>query len=348
MSKTIKEIYAQYESLRKTLRLIEEKRSEIKAFFDAADPDTLVAVGCGSSFQLSESIAMSSRLIAGIPGVALPGGDLMIGMDEYAPVFSGSPVVVTISRSGSTSEVLYSIRELKKRYPNMKSVCIACTVDSVIAKESDLVIEIPWAFDESVCQTRSVTNLYSAAILMLAAAADDDETFESYRVLADNGDDYIDKYDEVLKTIAGTDFSSAAVLCDGQGFGVASEAALAFNEICYTPSTFKHVLDVRHGPIVLFNKKTLVIIKVKKADFDRQVALIGDVLKRGANVVTVSDEVLPKIDGVAAQICFGQKMADTVSALLLLPVAQLISFYHALSVGADPDQPDGLDAWIKL
>ncbi|MBD5168754.1 MAG: SIS domain-containing protein [Oscillibacter sp.] len=348
MNKTIQEIYDQYAALEKTVTLIEKDRDSLRTFFQNAAPSRIIAVGCGSSFLLSESIAATASLQTGISSFAVPGGDLMLHMEQYAPLFAGKPLLLTVSRSGATSEVLYAIRELKGRYPALKTVCIACTNGSPIAAESDLVIEIPWAFDESVCQTRSVTNLYAASMLFIAAATGDEATFTDYRALAAKGGQFMKDNEEALKKIGSGGFTSAAVLCDGQGAGVASEAALAFNEIAYTPSISKHVLDVRHGPMVLLDAKTLVIIKLDKDGFHYQTDLVADILKKGAQVVVVSDEELPAIEGAAAQIAFGEKLCGTVSAAVLLPVAQLISYYHALVVGADPDQPDGLDAWIKL
>lgn len=32
----------------------------------------------------------------------------------------------------------------------------------------------------------------------------------------------------------------------------------------------------------------------------------------------------------------------------MMPIAQLLSVYKAAEIGVDPDNPDGLDAWIKL
>ena len=347
-SKTYMEIQAQYQAMKKTCELILRKRRDCSEYFHKTAPNQIVVLGCGSSFQLAESVALSARIRTGVASTALPGGDLMLRIEEYAPLFSGNTLVITLSRSGSTSEVLYSVRELKKKFTGVSVCSIACTNNSLIAAESDFIIDIPWSFDESVCQTRSVTNLYAAAMLFIAAVADDDEIFDDYLMLADAGNDYLKMIEKSVAEIGREDWTSAAILCDGEGFGVGEEAALAFNEIAYTHSIYKHVLDVRHGPIVLFNSKTLVVIQIDTSEFEYQKDLVMDVLKRGAQVILVSDTALPTVDGVRAQISFGRKLHPAAVGVLLLPVAQMLAYYHALSVNADPDQPDGLDAWIKL
>ena len=347
-SKTYAEIHGQYKALEKTCELLSGRRSECKAYFNKTAPDQIVVIGCGSSFQIAESIAMSARLRTGVASTPLPGGDLMLRIDEYAPLFSGKTLVISLSRSGSTSEALYAVRELKKKFDGISVCSIACTTDSPINIESDFTIEIPWAFDESVCQTRSVTNLYAAAMLFIGAVTDDDVLFEHYLGLAKDGESYLKTVEDAVADIGREGWTSAAILCDGEGFGVGKEAALAFNEIAYTHSTYKHVLDVRHGPIVLFNAKTLVVIQIDTAEFEYQKSLVQDVLKRGAQVILVSDTKLPPVEGVRAQIVFGRKFHPAAVGALLLPVAQMLAYYHALSIDANPDQPDGLDAWIAL
>lgn len=348
MSKTICEIKGQYKALSETVKLITAQQTLIKQFYESVNPDSFIAVGCGSSFQLCESIALTARLRLNVSSVAIPGGDLMIHTDEYSALFEGRPLLLTISRSGSTSEVLYSITQLKEKYPQLKVVCITCKENSEIAAISDYVIEIPWAFDESVCQTRSVTNLYASSIMFIGASVDSVEEIEAFSAATEKGDLFLEKNEELLRSIGNKDFSSVAILCDGESFGVAEEAALAFNEIAYTPSVFKHVLDVRHGPIVLFNNKTLVIMKLTPKGLELCQALISDIRNRGAEVLVISDDTLPYLDGANYQLSFGCKLPANVSGIILLPIAQLISYYHALKIGADPDNPIGLDAWIKL
>ena len=347
-SKTIREIHGQYEALEKTLALSEEKRAALKSFFAACEPDRILAVGCGSSYQLSQAVAMSAGIHLGKAAFAIPGGDLMLHEEQYAPLLQGRPLLVLLSRSGSTSEVLYALRSVKARNPAARALCIAATEGSAIAEESDFVLEIPWAFDESVCQTRCVTNLYAAAMLAIAAAADEESVFDSCRRLAAGGEAYIARFEEEIRGLAASGFGSVAVLADGEGAPVADEAALAFNEIAYTPSTFKHVLDVRHGPIVLFDEKTVVLFKAESEGLDYQRDLVEDLCRHGSTIVVVSDETLPPFEGVRAQISFGQKLHPMVSASLILPVAQLLAYYRAVALGVDPDAPSGLDAWIKL
>ena len=46
---------------------------------------------------------------------------------------------------------------------------------STLEELSDLTVVLPWAYDNSVCQTRSVTNLYAASLLINAICYGDEE-----------------------------------------------------------------------------------------------------------------------------------------------------------------------------
>lgn len=347
-NKTYLEISDQYIALKKTLSYCDNIFGQIFAFYREAEADNIVVIGCGSSYSLGCALAGSLRLLLHKPCLAIAGGDLMIHPENYQGVFARKTLLITLSRSGSTHEILYACREFRAAYPAIRILSIVCTEHSDLAAASDAALELPWAFDASVCQTRSVTNMLAAALYLFARIAGSTAMAESIQALAEKGTAFQADMEPALRSIAGQDWSSAMVLCDGESFGAAEEAALAFNEIAYVPSNCKHVLDVRHGPMVLINETTLVLIRLTKAGFAYEKSLVDDLLAKKATVVMLSDEDLPAISGVAAQFSFGQRLDDAVGAMLVLPAAQLSSYYKALARGLNPDAPEGLDAWIAL
>ena len=57
----------------------------------------------------------------------------------------------------STSELLCAIKALKE-YAQVKVIAITCVEEAPINELADFVLSMPWAFDSSVCQTRTVSN----------------------------------------------------------------------------------------------------------------------------------------------------------------------------------------------
>lgn len=345
--KTYAEIKHQYKALKATCALVDQRKKEICAFWETAAPAHIVVLGCGSSFQLSTALASSLNLSQDIPTVSIPAGDLLIHPQWYAHVMSDA-LVITLSRSGETSELIYSLRQIRKNFPSNKVISVTCVCDSEVKKYTDILLEIPWAFDESVCQTRSVVNLYSALELIIGYVTGNEDKVADINWLAENGDAYLSEIEPFLKEMAEKPWKNVTVLCDGEANGLAEEGALAFNEIAYIPSMCKHVLDLRHGPIVLIDSETLVLACLNGDNFEYQRALIADVAKKNALIITFSAEKLPALDGVSVQFTTDHALHPVAAAIAMMPIAQLLSVYKAATIGVDPDNPDGLDAWIKL
>ncbi len=347
-NKTYPEICNQYDALKKTAACVLSHSTEIKDFFGKKQYRRLIVIGSGSSYSLSKSAACTANLLLPFPAMAIPAGDLMLHMETYTPLLKDALVLV-LSRSGSTDEIVHALELLQKGGYGAEVCSIVAVEGSRVSKLSGLTLEIPWAFDESVCQTRSVTNLLGAAQLVIGAAAGRDEIARDIQVIAEQANAYLSRIEPVLKEIAGEDWKKVLVLADAEANGAAEEGSLAFNEICYIPSSCKHILDVRHGPMVLVDKETLALVHLNADSFSYQAALVEDLKKKGARVILYSAHTLPQeINDVRANIVFGQALCSSVEVIPMLAIAQLLSYYNAINRGINPDQPPGLDPWIAL
>ncbi len=70
-----------------------------------------------------------------------------------------------------------------------------------------------------------------------------------------HGEQYMAQYSALAEQVAERDWNKVVILADSELEGIASEAALAFAEIPQLPANYYHVLDVRHGPMVLVDQK---------------------------------------------------------------------------------------------
>jgi fructoselysine-6-P-deglycase FrlB-like protein len=269
----------------------------------------------------------------------------MINFKSNVVTFEDS-IVVAITRSGNTTEVLKTVTALKDEL-GVPVVGITCVEDSELVIIADLCLKMPWAFDESVCQTGIVTNLYVAAALMLAGFADSGIFYDDIKKITAIGDNFIRKYEPALKEIANKHWDKAVVLADGEISGLACEAALAFEEICGTSSNYYHVLDVRHGPMVLIDKNTLVLADLKPDNKEHQLELIEDVAKKGATIVVCTDDSYKTIKNIALHVQH-PNVGNIAEGLPFIIVAQLIAYSKAILKGLDPGNPEGLEAFIKL
>jgi Predicted phosphosugar isomerases len=346
MNYTYSEMISQYEALRKTFDYITGRKDELRNFYKEYSPKTLTYTGCGSSYYLCQSAEFSARVRLGIPATAMASGDLMMNYQSYSQTLEGT-LLITPTRSGSTSEVLLAVANVKSAH-STPVLAITCVADSELSKKADLTLELPWAFDKSVCQTRTVTNLYTANLLVLGYLCGDQKLIDDIHSAIESGNGFIENYEGKIKSIVEEDWRDAVVLADGEMQGIATEGALAFTEIARIPGRYYHLLDVRHGPMVLINNHTLVIMCLTAEGYEYQTALISDLVNKGATVITYSNLPLKTIPGVKLQISSGLSLNHAVRGIHFIFIAQAFSYFKAIHKGVDPDQPEGLDAWIRL
>ncbi len=112
-NKTHPEIMDQYRALRKTAEYIFSKKDEINDFYARYGLKRIIYLGCGSSYSVCKTLACTANLLLGCPAMALPAGDLMLRIETYAPMLEDA-LIVTVSRSGETDEVVNSVTNMRK------------------------------------------------------------------------------------------------------------------------------------------------------------------------------------------------------------------------------------------
>lgn len=346
MFKTEKELFSQYEALQKTYEYMSGSSDSIKNFFEKASFKSLTFIGCGSSYSLCKSAASSIAFRTGLKTNVIAAGDLMINFPFYRELVKDT-LLFAPTRSGSTSEVIKAVKMAKQE---AGALCISvCTKEnSELSGLADFNIILPWALDDSVCQTRTVTNLYFANLFLAGLIAGDKILIDELKSTVENGNKYIKKYTGTLKAISDSrTWNKVVVLADAELEGIAEEGALAFKEICQLQSNYYHILDVRHGPAVLIDNKTLVIVACTPFEDSYQKALIMDQKAKGALIVTVSSKE-ENIWGGDHNITVPAYNNYSAVGVPFIFVPQALAFFKALATGVNPDEPNGLHPWIKL
>ena len=342
MDTTYKEIQDTFNALTKTAKYIDGKWSEIEAFI--RDKKRFIFVGCGSSYSIAKSYAAICNMSTGVPASALAAGDILIHASRYKKMISGAAVVF-ISRSGRTSEILKALDALLEQKISFSVLSLIAAGDTPLSEKSDFSLETPWAFDESVCQTRCVTNFYFMGAYIFAKYTNDKPVMDDLIYIAQSGAGFLSSAEKLAKELAPKTWNRAVVFADAELEGLAEEGALVFKEVCQLPANYYHVLDVRHGPIVLIGQHTLNILCLGSCcDLER--SLIGDIRKKSEFVVAFSDRAVD-VEGVTC-INFGRQLQHIARGVPFIILCQLIAYEKSKETGANPDQPTGLDPWIAL
>lgn len=344
MSYIEQEIMTQHEALRRTMDWFDAYGEETVRWYHSHSFRQIVFMGCGSSYMLARSGAALFALRTPMKTHAVAGGDFLINPRAYRNLFEDALVVV-LTRSGRTSEINLAVDGIR-RMSDAKILCIHARSGTEVPEKSDYEIPLDWAFDESVCQTRTVTNFYCALAALCALASDDQPLMDELRQAAADNESFKQTYRPALNAIGRGSWDHAVVLADGELSGLAQEGALAFCEICMKPGVSYPLLDFRHGPMVLASGKTLVIAVVRRETPGYQLDLIADLKKKNATVICVGAE--PDIPGADLTVCLPGYRDYAVWGIPFIYVPQMTAFSRAVADGHDPDHPEGLDPYITL
>ena len=101
--------------------------------------------------------------------------------------------------------------------------------------------------------------------------------------------------------------------------------------------------ELKHGPIALIDKQTLVVAIASMPDlYDKIGSNMQEVRTRGASVLVITQD---KTDAFAGKIDEAFVIPDcsevTASLLTIIP-AQLFAYYCSILRGIDPDKPRNL------
>lgn len=207
-----------------------------KAIAQAGQEDLLPAqgqriavVGCGTSWFMAQSYA-AARESAGHGET-----DAYAASEAAAVTTRAYDAVVAITRSGTTTEILALLEELKGR---TRTVVVLGDVESPAVDLADDVVALPYADEESVVQTRFAT---SALVYLLTSTG-----MELAAAVADARKAVTSETPEEL--LSADQFS---FLGTGWTIGLAHEAALKMREGVQGWTESYPAMEYRHGPIAI-------------------------------------------------------------------------------------------------
>jgi glucosamine--fructose-6-phosphate aminotransferase (isomerizing) len=346
MSLTWDEIVTQYDALRAARSSVGARRDALAQWIGKARRPA-VYLGCGSGYCLCVAGAAAMRTIGRRPAVAAAAGDVLLHAEEYEPMLRDAPLIAP-SRSGRTSEVIRAVRYARERF-DARTLGIIAAEDTPLAALSELTLAMPWAFDHSVCQTRTVSCLYLALVMLAAFAGDDEALLRALDAVIADGDRFIGAHAPEAARLARLPWDEVVTLADGAAYGLAMEGAMAVIEIAGLPASAYHLLDVRHGPMSRIGPRTLVIALADTNPDGLATSLIRDIADRGAQLVVYdAGHAVDDDCGAALFIQPQQPLPGAAAALQFLNLCQMLACRKAEELGRDPDHPDGLDPWIRL
>ncbi|RLZ11585.1 glutamine--fructose-6-phosphate transaminase (isomerizing) [Faecalibacter macacae] len=351
----LKEIYEQPRSIRDTMRgrlLVDEGIIKMAGIWDHQEKflnaKRIIIVACGTSYHAGLVAEYMIEDFARIPVEV-----------EYAsefryrnPIIKKSDVVIAISQSGETADTLAALKLAKEKGAFIFG--INNVVGSSIARITDAGAYTHAGPEIGVASTKAFTAQLTILALIalklgkhngqLSAAQFNLLTNELERIpdlvqqILENCEGVVDKIAEKYK-----DNSNAIYLGRGYNYPSALEGALKLKEISYIHAEGYPAAEMKHGPIALLDENMpVIVIATKKGYYEKVVSNIQEIKSRSAKVIAIVNEGDEQVSAMADDVIVIPETAEEFSPILTAIPLQLLSYWIAVKLDKNVDQPRNL------
>ena len=344
------EIREQPEALRKILDKTRPMiRSMAQAVWNARHPSTFLLTGCGSSYYAAMIPTHYYNYILGLHGRALPSSEFV----WYAPgPGDSSPILISLSRSGRTSESVEAIRKAVRI--GIPAIAITSDPASTMSEESDYGLDTGVPSEQSVIMTKTFTGGALAATLL----GIEFNKAQGTPMIPELFVNELAQLPADLERVASTVHDQAKARAEsakdkrfiylGSGGNYASclEGALKLRETSYAASECYHTMEFRHGPFAELQKGIAVISIVPKGkNIREQLTLLKEIAATRATVIPISNEPAV-IETYENSIVMPSSIGSEFAPILYMVPLQLFAYYYAVKNGRNPDEPRNLTKFV--
>ena len=267
------------------------------------------------------------------------------------PIITKKDIVIAISQSGETADTLAAIKLAKKHGAFVFGICNV--VGSSISREADAGAYTHAGPEIGVASTKAFTTqitLLTIIALRLAKAKGtiSHTNYKKYLVELENIPSKIEKVLEAnpgVEKIAKIykDASNFLYLGRGFNFPVALEGALKLKEISYIHAEGYPAAEMKHGPIALIDENMpIVVIATKYGHYEKIVSNIQEIKSRKGKVIGIVTEGDTQVKEIADHVIEVPESSELLSPLLTTIPLQLLSYYIAVLLDKNVDQPRNL------
>jgi len=351
----LKEIYEQPRSIRDTMRgrlLVDEGIIKMAGIWDHQEKflnaKRIIIVACGTSYHAGLVAEYMIEDFARIPVEV-----------EYAsefryrnPIINKEDVVIAISQSGETADTLAALKLAKESGAFIFG--INNVVGSSIARITDAGAYTHAGPEIGVASTKAFTaQLTVLALIALKLGKHNGQlSAEKFNLLTreleriptlvqqilDNCEGVIDRIAEKYK-----DNRNAIYLGRGYNYPSALEGALKLKEISYIHAEGYPAAEMKHGPIALLDENMpVIVIAPKKGYYEKVVSNIQEIKSRSAKVISIVNEGDTQVVAMSDDYVVIPETAEEFSPILTAIPLQLLSYWIAVKLDKNVDQPRNL------
>ena len=311
--------------------------------------ERVAVVACGTSLNAGQVIATALRGLGGVPT------DTVVASEADQAVLTPGTLVVAISQSGETADVLRALDRFADRYPVL---ALTNNLHSSLARRADAVLDCHAGPEIGVAATKTFTAQVVVGVSAMISALVASGRIDRSRALALVGDMQrlpgllagaaeasLDRIPLLVSSVR--DASGFLFLGRGAGLPFAAEGALKLKELSYRWAEAYPAGELKHGPLALVTAGTPVVV-VDNGEHKIQ-ANVAEVRARGGFVITIGGvgTDVPALGRDAGRLLARRTDVTDQGMSLWGPLEsvvplQMLARELALQLGCDVDKPRNL------
>jgi glutamine---fructose-6-phosphate transaminase (isomerizing) len=354
----LKEIYEQPKGVRETIGDRVRHGKLVLESLGLSDKEVgnlrrIVILACGTSYHAAVVGRYVIEEWARIPVEP----DIASEWRYRNPVLSKDTLVIGITQSGETADVLAAMRLAREK--GAHTVAITNMMGSQITREVDSVIFTRTGLEVGVAASKTFTAQVALISLIALRLAQFKRTLPTEEVefildelyeLPERMQAFLDG-DHPIEEIAQRFYDKPFFLYLGRHIGlpVALEGALKLKEISYIPTEAYSAGEMKHGPIALLDEDTPVVcVATNSHVYDKVVSNIQESRARGAHVIAIATDGNEDIQHHADDVIYVPSTPAFLQAVLAILPLQLLAYRIARLRGMNVDQPRNLAKTVTV
>jgi glucosamine--fructose-6-phosphate aminotransferase (isomerizing) len=330
----LKEIMEQKETIRKAINQDDKEIMNIAEAINHAHGTFFIGCGtagkvCGVGEYIFSRIA--KKHINYVVASEFP---------NYQDFLTDKTLLIAISQSGETADVLEAVETAKKK--GVKIISLVNVAGSSLDRLSDHTFLINAGPEKAVASTKATTAQLALVILLAYACAG--KLKEGKRLLINTASKVNDmlnpRYEQHIKKLAEKIYTTQNIYIIGRSlnYPMALESAIKIQEVSYIHAEGFAAGELKHGPLALIDKGTPCIALVSNDEVkDDIISNILEIKARGGFIIGVAPEKNKVFD-------YWLKVPDAGPAspiVNIIPV-QILAYYLGILRGHDVDYPRNL------
>jgi glutamine---fructose-6-phosphate transaminase (isomerizing) len=330
---TLKEIHEQKKTV---LKGFIQNQEDLTRFCDILlNAKSIYITGSGTSYH---SALLAKHIFAKLAKMRIE--PVISSEFQYVLDFiDKDSVILAISQSGETADVLNSVKHAKELGTKILSIVNIST--SSLARISDSFLTVNCGPEIGVAATKSFTGQLSVFYTVIDKLCNGAIGINSKRHAIASAIELLLSSEEQTIRIADLlkDIRDIYILGKSLHFPIALEGALKIKELTYIHAEGIAAGEIKHGPLALIDNNSIVIvINPRDNTYDDVLSNAHEIKSRGATIIGISNQSEEVYDHFIKLPNFDCILYPLIEIIPL----QLLAYHLALKKNADPDYPRNL------